>query len=311
MTAPVSLTIEEPGFLTTVQDLGRWGAQHYGVSVSGAMDRVSLRVANRLVGNREGFAGLEVTMSGPTILFNTESQVAVSGADFVIYLDDYPVSSDTLLLVGRGQRLSFKRRLSGARAYIAVAGGLEVESVLGSSSTHLPSKRGGLAGRPLQRGDELRIGTYRGESVRPSSNLRWGRRFTGGTKVRLILGPQADWFSWESIETLCSETYRVGISSDRMGYRMEGAEVHRYVQREMLSQAISFGSIQVPQSGKLIVAMADCQTIGGYPKIATVISADLHLLGQLGPGDWLEFDVCDRPAARQALFDLESMVMSF
>ena len=311
MTTGVSLTIEDPGFLTTVQDLGRWGAQHYGVSVSGAMDRVSLRVANRLVGNREGFAGLEGTMSGPTILFNKESQVAVSGADFVVQLDDYPVSSDTLLLVGCGQRLSFKRRLSGARAYIAIAGGLEVKSVMGSDSTHLLSKRGGIEGRPLQRGDELRVGTYRGESVRPCSRLRWGRSFTGGTKVRVILGPQVDWFSQESIDTLCSKTYRVGIASDRMGYRMEGPLVHRYVHKEMLSQAISFGSIQIPQSGEVIIAMADCQTTGGYPKIATVISADLHLLGQLGPGDWLEFMVCDRSTARKALFDLESMMKSF
>jgi len=127
----------------------------------------------------------------------------------------------------------------------------------------------------------------------------------------VILGPQSDWFSQKSIETLCSETYYVGISSDRMAYRMEGLPVHPYVQREMLSQAISFGSIQVPPSGELIVAMADCQTTGGYPKIGLVISADLHLLGQLGPGDWLEFDVCDRPAARQALFDLENMMVSF
>lgn len=311
MTAGVALTIEEPGFLTTVQDLGRWGAQHYGMSVSGAMDRVSLRLANRLVGNREGFAGLEITMSGPTILFNKESQVAVSGGDFAVELDDYAVSSDTLLSVGCGQRLSFKRRLSGARSYLAVAGGIQVKSVMESASTHLPSKIGGIAGRPLQRGDELRVGAYRGESVRPCSDLRWGRSFTGGTKVRVILGPQSDWFSQKSIETLCSETYYVGISSDRMAYRMEGLPVHPYVQREMLSQAISFGSIQVPPSGELIVAMADCQTTGGYPKIGLVISADLHLLGQLGPGDWLEFDVCDRPAARQALFDLENMMVSF
>ena len=311
MTTGGALTIEEPGFLTTVQDLGRWGAQHCGVSVSGAMDRVSLRLANRLVGNREGFAGLEITMSGPTILFNKESQVAVSGADFVVELDDYPVSSDTLLSVGRGQRLSFKRRLSGTRSYVAVAGGLEVRSVMGSASTHLPSKSGGVGGRRLRRGDELRVGTYRGRSVRPCSDLRWGRSFTGGTKVRVILGPQADWFSRGSIKTLCSETYRVGIASDRMGYRMEGQPIHRHVQQEMLSQAISFGCIQVPPSGELIVAMADCQTTGGYPKIAAVINADLHLLGQLGPGDWLEFDVCDRSAARRALFDLETMMVSF
>jgi len=310
VTSGLSLTVEDPGLLTTVQDLGRWGAQHYGVSVSGAMDRVSLRIANRLVGNRDQFAALEVTMAGPTIVFNTENQVAVSGAEFVIRLDDYLVSSDTLLTIHSGQRLSFGTRLSGARAYIAVAGGLDVEPVMGSCATHLPSKRGGLDGRPLRRGDDLRVGSFRGESIRPGSKLRWGRRFTGGTKVRVILGPQAEWFSPDSIDTLCSQRYRVGLTSDRMGYRMEGASIYRQFATEMLSQAVSIGSIQVPPSGELIVAMADCQTTGGYPKIATVISADLHRLGQLGPGDWLEFDICDQPTARQALCDLESMMVS-
>ena len=308
MTASKSLTVETPGLLTTVQDLGRWGAQHYGVSVSGAMDRVSLRLANRLVGNCEQCAALEVTLTGPTFLFNKESLVAVSGAEFSLRLDDYLVSSDTLLSVGAGQRLSFGKRLNGARAYIAIAGGLDADSFIGSCSTHLPTGRGGMAGRSLRRGDELRVGSFGGESIKPLSRLRWVPRPTGGTKVRVILGPQADWVSPQSIDTLCSERYHIGIASDRMGYRLEGAPVHRRSTGEMLSQAVSFGSVQAPQSGELIVAMADCQTTGGYPKIATVISADLHLLGQLGPGDWLEFDLCDRLAARQALVELEEMM---
>lgn len=312
MTAPVSLTVEDPGLLTTVQDLGRWGAQHHGVSVSGAMDKLSLRLANKLVGNREQAAALEVTLAGPTIRFNRESQVAVSGAEFILQLDEYEVSSETLLSIGSGQCLMFGRRLNGARAYIAVAGGVEAESFMGSRSTHLPTKRGGMAGRSLRRGDELRVGTLRGESVssRPVPGLRWGRRPTGGTKVRVILGPQVDWFSPDSVETFCSQRYRIGIASDRMGYRLEGPPVHRGYAREMLSQAVPMGSVQVPQSGEPIVAMADCQTTGGYPKIATVINADLHLLGQLGPGDWLEFDVCDRVIARQALVELEELMAS-
>jgi len=310
--SPVSLTVEDPGLLTTLQDLGRWGAQHHGVSVSGAMDRLSLRLANRLVGNRDQTAALEVTLAGPTIRFNRESQVAVSGAEFILRLDEYEVSSETLLSIGSGQCLMFGRRLSGARAYIAVAGGVEGESFMGSRSTHLPTEKGGMAGRPLRRGDELRVGSLRGESVRshPGPGLRWRRRPTGGTKVRVILGPQVDWFPRDSVETFCSKRYWVGIASDRMGYRLEGPPVRRGDAREMLSQAVPMGSIQVPQSGEPILAMADCQTTGGYPKIATVISADLHLLGQLGPGDWLEFDVCDRVIARQALVELEEIMAS-
>ena len=145
MISPVSLTVEDPGLLTTLQDLGRWGAQHHGVSVSGAMDRLSLRLANRLVGNRDQTAALEVTLAGPTIRFNRESQVAVSGAEFILRLDEYEVSSETLLSIGSGQCLMFGRRLSGARAYIAVAGGVEGESFMGSRSTHLPTEKGGMA----------------------------------------------------------------------------------------------------------------------------------------------------------------------
>ena len=312
MTSPVSLTVEDPGLLTTLQDLGRWGAQHHGVSVSGAMDRLSLRLANRLVGNRDQTAALEVTLAGPTIRFNRDSQVAVSGAEFILQLDKYEVSPETLLSIGSGQCLMFGRRLSGARAYIAVAGGVEGESFMGSRSTHLPSQKGGMAGRPLRRGDELRVGILRSKSVRshPGPGLRWRRRPTGGTKVRVILGAQVDWFPRDSVETFCSKRYWVGIASDRMGYRLEGPPVRRGDAREMLSQAVSMGSVQIPQSGEPILAMADCQTTGGYPKIATVISADLHLLGQLGPGDWLEFDVCDRVIARQALVELEEMMAS-
>ncbi len=308
MTTQASLIIEDPGLLTTVQDLGRWGAQHYGVSVSGAMDRVSLRLANRLVGNPEEFAGLEITMSGPKIRFNKNSQVAVSGAEFILRLDGYLVSSDTLLTVESGQILSFGERLNGARAYLAVAGGLDIEPVMGSRSTHLPSKRGGISGRSLRRGDELCVGDFRGESVRPCSTLKWGRRTFGGAKVRVIFGLQANWFLPEALDTLCAETYRVGTASDRMGYRMVGAPVHTCGSKELLSQAVSFGAVQVPPSGELIVSMADCQTTGGYPRIATVITADLYLLGQLGPGDWVEFLPCDRAMARKALCELEDLI---
>ena len=183
---------------------------------------------------------------------------------------------------------------------------------MGSRSTHLPSQKGGIAGRPLRRGDELRVGDLQSESAGShlGFGLRWRRRPIGGTKVRVILGPQADWFPRDAIETFCSKRYRVGIASDRMGYRLEGPPVLRGDAREMLSQAIPMGSVQIPQSGEPMLAMADCQTTGGYPKIATVISADLHLLGQLGPGDWLEFDVCDRVIARQALAELEEIMAS-
>ena len=172
----MAITIVAPGLLTTVQDTGRWGHQHYGVSVSGAMDVVSLHGANRLVGNPLTAAALEVTLVGPTLRFERDTRIAVCGAAFDLRLGDHQVSLDTLIHAGSGQMLTFGRRMSGARAYLAAAGGIDLTPVLGSRSTHIPSRMGGLEGRALTAGDTLTLGAAHGAPVRPTPDAKWKRR---------------------------------------------------------------------------------------------------------------------------------------
>lgn len=294
--------IVAPGLLTTVQDSGRWGHQQYGVSVSGAMDVMSLHWANRLVGNRSTAAALEMTLTGPTLHFERGARIAICGAAFDLRLDDHQVSLDTLIDARPGQTLTFGRRTSGARAYLAMAGGIEVTPVLGSRSTHLPSRMGGVEGRALKSGDTLTIGMVQGVPVRPTPKYKWKKRAVfGGVCVRVLPGAHHDWFDANTVEQLHHMRCTVSPVSDRMGYRLSGDPLWRRHDRQVLSQALPLGALQVLPSGGIIVAMADRQTSGGYPRIATVISADIPLLGQLAPGDWLEFEPCDQATAREAL----------
>lgn len=304
------IVVEEAGMLTTVQDLGRWGWQHDGVSVSGAMDPRAHRRANRLVGNRDEAATLEVTLSGPVLRFEQPCRIAVSGAEFELFLDDYRVSSDTVLRAGCGQVLRFGRRTDGARAYVAVAGGVGVPPVLGSRSTHLGSRVGGFEGRALRRGDRLPVGpaappdtTVAGKTPAARASRR---PVGGGARIHVLPGPHCDLFpGTDPVATLAAGRYRIRPESDRMGYRLEGAAIAGCdiggLPQGFLSHAVPAGSIQAPPDGGVIVAMADRHTAGGYPRIAMVITADLPRLGQLTPGDWIEFVPCDMDEARSRL----------
>ena len=300
MTA-AEVLVTAPGLLTSIQDTGRWGYQHLGVSVSGAMDVISHRRANQLVGNAPSAASLEVTLAGPTLEFRADVRVVVSGAEFELRLAEYAVSPDTVIHATRGQQLSFGRRIAGARAYVAAAGGFDVGPVLGSRSTHLGSRMGGVEGRALRAGDVLPVGRPSGRPGRTSSARAWDVRPIGGARVRVLLGPHEDAFDRDALDALEGERYVVSPNSDRMGYRLEGAPIIARSGRELLSQAIPLGAVQVPRAGHPIIAMADRQTSGGYPRIATVISADIPRLGQLAPGDWVEFERCDQETARAAL----------
>jgi len=310
VTAKGGIVVEEPGMLTTVQDLGRWGWQHDGVSVSGAMDPRSHRRANRLVGNRDEAATLEVTLTGPVLRFEQACRIAVSGAEFELFLDDYRVSCDTVLRAEPGQVLRFGRRTDGARAYVAVAAGVDVPRVLGSRSTHLGSGMGGLEGRALRRGDRLRIGPPSApdptaEAAMPAA-LAPRPPVGGGSRVRMLPGPHCDLFRGaDPLAMLAAARYRIRPESDRMGYRLEGAAIAGCdiggLPHGFLSHAVPAGSVQAPPDGGVIVAMADRHTAGGYPRIAMVITADLPKLGQLAPGDWIEFVPCDMKEARVRL----------
>lgn len=305
MSPQVGLTVLRPGLLTTVQDLGRWGSQALGVPVAGPMDTFAHRLANALVGNAADAATLEVTLLGPELRAERALLVAVAGAEFALSVDGRPVPHQTAVRLAPGAVLRFGQRQAGSRAYLAVAGGIDTPPVLGSRSTHLVSVMGGLGGRPLVSGDALPVGAPVG-TMAP----RGGRPFIRAAPMarptlRVMLGPQDAWFSRRSVDALLHEVFRVSTRSDRMGFRLEGPSLSAVRQEEPLSEPVPFGAVQVPAGGAPILLMADRQTAGGYPKIATVISADLPLAGQLGPGDELSFVACTRAEAHAALIARE------
>jgi antagonist of KipI len=318
-----TLLVVRPGLLTTIQDRGRWGWQARGVPAAGPMDPWSHRLANALVGNDAGAATLEVTLTGPEVEFEDERVVAIAGARFEVMLDGRPVPMDTPIVAATRSRLRFGARLRGARAYVALGGGIDVPPLLGSRATHLASAMGGLDGRPLRAGDRLPLGSPGQAAGRVQEARRQGPSGNDGgqvvtarraseavTRVRVLPGPHEDWFAGDALARLQSAPYTVGGNSDRMGYRLEGPALVHERGGDMISDATPLGSIQVPPSGQPVLLMADRQTTGGYPIVATVITADIGLAGQLGPGDALSFVVCPRREAIAALVARERELLA-
>jgi antagonist of KipI len=294
-----SMTVVKPGMLTTVQDLGRWGQQHLGVPVAGPMDWYSHRLANALVDNDDDAAALEITLMGPELDTDVETVCAVAGADFEITAGARRVRTGEPFVVRAGERIRFGARLAGARAVLAVAGGFAVSPVLGSRATSLTSRLGPFGGRALRAGDVLPLG-----SARVAQRARYGHATAlprGGARLRVMWGPHEHMFSERARLDFPGARYVVTPESNRMGYRLDGPRLEYLRPTDMLSDATPIGSLQVPPSGSPILLMADRQTTGGYPKIATVITADLPVAGQLAPGDWVEFEPCSRSAALEAL----------
>lgn len=288
------IEVMEGGFFTTVQDSGRFGYRHAGVPVGGAMDAWAYRLANALVGNHGDEAVLEATMAGPTIRFHAETVIAICGGEFSCALNGQPLALWKPAAVKPGDVLEIGACRVGWRAYMAVAGGIDVSPVMGSRSTYVPAQLGGVSGRPLRRGDVLKIGTA--ALIFPSKPLHWGlsrlaSRYIGGkTKtVRAVPGPEYDEFTPDSRTQLFAAFYEVTPQSDRIGYRLSGPTLALVREREMVSEAVVFGTVQVPSSGQPIVLMADSQTTGGYPRIAQVAAVDLPLLAQARPGDRIQF----------------------
>jgi biotin-dependent carboxylase-like uncharacterized protein len=289
--------------LTTVQDLGRWGAQSKGVPVAGPMDEYSHVLANRLVGNPPSAAALEVTLIGPELLANTEVTCAVAGAAFALTSGTVPAPMHAAFTLRAGETLRFGERFAGARACLAVRGGFHLPPMFGSRATSLISRMGPFGGRALRAGDVLPIAS----SPMPAPN-RSGEHDAvalplpaGGARLRVVPGPQEQFFTSRTYETLFGSRYVITPASNRMGYRLEGPRLEHAGGADILSDATPIGSLQVPASGQPILLMADRQTTGGYPKIGVVIGADLPLAGQLAPGDWIEFARCTREAAVDAL----------
>lgn len=303
-----SLSVVRAGLLTTVQDLGRWGHQRVGVPVAGPMDPFAHRAANGMVGNAADAATLEITLVGPEVVVSETRAVAVVGAAFEAAVDGRPVELGTAITLPAGARLTFGRRLAGARAYLAIAGGIDVPSVLGSRATHVMTGMGGLDGRALRAGDSLPIGPGTPTSRRRPhpSQPPLGRPAV----VRVLPGPQDDRFAPGTLDRLQSAAYLVTPASDRTGYRLAGPALEHRASADIISDATPFGSIQVPASGQPILLMADRQTTGGYAKLATMIAADYRVAGQLAPGDTVLFRVCTREEAIGALIDQERALLA-
>jgi antagonist of KipI len=310
-----ALTVLRPGLFTTIQDEGRWGSQASGVPVSGAMDLVSHRIANWLVGNASNAATLEVTLAGPELRFEEDTRIAIAGADLRPSIDGTRASMRAATTCRAGTVLRFGERASGARAYIAFDGGINLPLVLGSRATHVGAALGGVDGRALVAGDRLALGPPTGSptGVRPLHTIAKGsdlaaRVAGGGARLRVLPGPQDDFFPEAAFALLERSRFIVTPQSNRMGYRLSGVPLPRIPHREMISDTAFVGGIQVPASGEPILLMSDRQTTGGYPQLATVITADLPLAGQLAPGDWVEFERCTRAEAIAALRDQEAML---
>lgn len=294
----------QPGVLCTVQDLGRTGWQRHGVGTAGAMDRFALQVANLLVGNPRGEAALEIGMGGLRLRCLEDWTVAVCGADLGAGI---PLWKS--LRVRKGEELFFRSAVRGVWAYLALAGGLAADRVLGSRSTDL---RAGLGGTSAVKGDVLRAGapgpaTRDGRSILPSEVPTYAEPAI----VRVVPGPQEELFSGEMLKSFLSAPFEVTPQSNRMGYRLAGPALRSLAAADLLSEAVATGSIQVPPDGQPIVLMADRQTTGGYPKIATVISADLPAMAQARIGTKVSFRSVTVDEAQDLAVDLENTLSTF
>lgn len=304
----MTITVVKPGLLSTFQDLGRFGHQHLGVPVGGAMDGRAHRLANLLAGNPEHEATLEITLVGPTLQFHSAGCIAISGAQLNPALNGQPVPNNRPLTVRPSDILSFGVRQSGLRAYLAWHGGYVLPPVLGSRSTALRSGMGGFYGRALRKGDSIQAGAaLHSEQLDALQKQLWNLKvylpailgLMPRQSVRATRGPQTDLFTPQSVTGFFSSEFRISTDSERMGYRLFGPELNLENTVELLSEATSFGSVQVPPDGQPIVLMADRQTTGGYAKIAHVATVDLPLVAQAMPGEALRFTEISLSQAQQ------------
>jgi len=307
------LRVEKPGLFTTVQDLGRLNAMSSGVQQGGAMDRFAHCAANLLVGNDEGAATLECTLSGPVLVALRPCLVAITGADFDLRVNGEPAPMWTSTFVGEGDKLSFAGRRWGARVYMAVAGGIAGDRWLGSLSTNLLAARGGMHGRLLAAGDVLAVSAERASPAISGRLLSPDHRpdYADHT-LAAIAGPHVRRLGSDGRKAFFGGVFSVSRDADRMGYRLEGPMLDASGD-ELLSFGLVAGAVQVPRSGQPIILMADHGTAGGYPVVATVTSAAMPVAAQLLPGDELSFSEVSveaalrlRAAQRAALDSLKS-----
>ncbi|AOW11500.1 hypothetical protein LPB72_22395 [Hydrogenophaga crassostreae] len=288
------IQVLKPGVQSQLQDLGRFGFQDLGVPVCGAMDEWAHRLANLLAGNAQDEATLEIVLMGPSLVFENATQIAIAGADLSPRLNGEPVAMHQRIDIAAGSQLEFGRRVNGLRAYLAVRGGFAVDPVMGSRSTYVRGGFGGFQGRALRKGDVLPMADFAG-AFEPAAPLPAGCEMPSVepgavTPVRVTTGEHWSRFTPEAQAEFAAAVYKISPQSDRMGYRLEGPALQRADSVELISEAMSFGTIQVPADGLPIVLMAERHSAGGYLKIAHVISVDLSLMAQLAPQQALRFE---------------------
>jgi biotin-dependent carboxylase-like uncharacterized protein len=295
------LEVVAPGLFTTVQDIrGRPEFQRYGVPVGGALDPFSATAANALVGNPPEAAVLEITLAGPTLGFGAPTAFALAGADLGAVLNGIePIPPGWSWLARPGSSLSFGEQRSGARAYLAFGGGLDLQPVLGSCSADTRAGYPGLAGRPLRTGDRLPVRGVADVVSRCGRSLALG--FDAAAPVRVLPGPHVDRFAADALDAFCSAEWEIGEQADRMGYRLVGPRLRHAHGADVASLGLPVGAVQVPGDGRPIVLLADHQPTGGYTVLACVIRADLGLLAQRAPGEHVRFTLTTAEAAREAL----------
>jgi len=304
----MSILVTNGGLLTTIQDLGRYGFQSFGVNPCGAMDRHATRLLNELLGNEPNSAVIEMHFPAGEYLFEKSIQFALGGADFSAELSQKRISNWTAVQASAGDILSFPKRRIGSRAYIAVRGGVNAESWLGSVSTSLQTGMAGFRGRKLKVGDRISfadnlsgLGATTGQRIGCSLTPN----YSVSPVVRVIRGPEFDAMTAKSQQTFLGKQYKISHRSDRMGFRLEGPTLYKLSESEMLSSGTTFGTVQLLNDGQMIVLMADHQTTGGYPRIATIASVDLPLIAQLTAGDKVTFQMTSVDEAERLLLDWE------
>jgi antagonist of KipI len=309
--------VTRAGFLTSVQDLGRTGFRQFGVSTSGALDPFALRVANLFVSNDEAAAGLEITLGGLRLHFEDERIVAWCGGEFDVRFGPKSLPAGHAARVRAGEEVKFGQSQIGCRCWLAITGGVDLSVVLGSRSTDLRAQFGGFEGRTLRDGDVLPLGTRPGSSP-PARGIStwtaphdWVSPAKRDPVLRFIPGVDGNRFNASSIRRLTSEAFTVSSDSDRMGVRLDGPKLERMDNVDLISEAVAPGTIQVPPSGKPILLLGDCQTIGGYPKIGHVITVDLGVAAQLRAGDRARFSEVSLADAHRLLLEREREFQRF
>ena len=308
----MTASVQRAGFLTSVQDLGRTGFRQFGVSTSGALDSFALRVANLLVGNDEGATGLEITLGGLQLRFEDERIVAWCGGEFDVQIGSRALPAGHVAHLQKGDELKFGRAQIGCRCWLAISGGIDVPVILGSRSTDLRANFGGIEGRKLRDGDQLSLGEFRRSETAATGGISswtaphdWASPANRHPNLRFVRGVDWSRFDDVTIQRFTTQEFSISPDSDRMGVRLDGPDLKREDETDLISEAVAPGTIQVPPSGKSILLLGDCQTIGGYPKIAHVITVDLGIAAQLRAGDGVRFLEVSLQDAHRLLMERE------